>query len=156
MPRYNLNTMKNFPLPFDRVTVRAIIVRRDDGALLGVLHRKDGSYSPPGGRMEEGESPEQTVLRELEEEHITLVGRDPKWRERIAVDFFPGRGELNLWYVFLAEDVLLRDSDEILDARWLDQSQDVWYPLMREKILLAIKLYVPDMLNVDVSVLESW
>ena len=148
--------MNSFPLPFDKITVRAIIVRRDDGALLGVLHRKDGSYSPPGGRMEDGETPEQTILRELEEEHISPIGTDPKWRERIAVDYFPGRAELNLWYVFLAEDVLLRDSEEIVDARWLDQTQDVWYPLMREKILLAVKLYIPDMLNVDVSVLESW
>ena len=148
--------MKNIPLPFDRVTVRAIIVRREDGALLGVLHRKGGSYAPPGGGIKDGENPEQTVLRELEEEHIGLIGRDPKWRERLAVDYFPGRSELNIWYVFLAEDVLLRDSDEIVDARWLDQTQDVWYPLMREKILLAIKEYIPDLLNVDVSVLDSW
>lgn len=148
--------MKELILPFERVTVRAIILRRDDGALLGVLHRKDGSYAPPGGGMDPGETPEQTVLRELEEEHITLVGRDPKWRERIAVDYYHPHREMNIWYVFLADDVKLRESDEILDARWLDQTQDVWYPLMREKILLAIKEYIPDMLNVDVSVLDSW
>jgi 8-oxo-dGTP pyrophosphatase MutT (NUDIX family) len=148
--------MKDLNLPFERVTVRAIILRREDGALLGVLHRKDGSYAPPGGGMEPGETPEQTVLRELEEEFITLVGRDPKWRERIAVDYYHLHREMNIWYVFLTDDVILRETDEILDARWLDQTQDVWYPLMREKILLAIKEYIPDMLNVDVSVLDSW
>ena len=63
---------------------------------------------------------------------------------------------MNIWYVFLADDVILRESEEYLDARWLDQTQDVWYPLMREKILLTIKQYIPDMLNVDVSVLDSW
>jgi 8-oxo-dGTP pyrophosphatase MutT (NUDIX family) len=148
--------MKNYDLPFDRITARAIIVRREDGALLGVLHRKDGSYAPPGGTVEEGETPEQALLRELEEEHISLVGRDTKWRERVSVDYYPLRNELNIWYIFLAEDVILRDSEELVDARWLIQTQDVWYPLMREKILLAIKEYIPDMLNVDVSVLESW
>lgn len=106
--------------------------------------------------MEEGETAEQALLRELEEERIILVGRDPKWRERIAVDYFSGKKELNIWYLFLAEDVHTGDSDEIMDARWLDQTQDVWYPQMREKILLGIKTYIPDMLKVEVSVLDSW
>ena len=148
--------MKDLNLPFDRVTVRAIILRREDGALLGVLHRNNGMYAPPGGGMDPGEMPEQTVLRELEEEHISLVGRDPKWRERVAVDYFHPAREMNIWYVFMADDVILRETDEYVDARWLDQTQDVWYPLMRDKILLAIKQYIPDMLNVEVSVLDSW
>ncbi len=148
--------MKEFDLPFKRVTVRAIIIRRDDGALLGMLHRTDGKYSPPGGGMKKGETAEETVLRELEEEKIVITGRDPKWRERIAVDFYDKTGELNIWYIFLAEDVHIGKSEEWIDARWLDQTQDVWYPRMRERIFLAIEDYIPDMLKVEVSVLDSW
>jgi ADP-ribose pyrophosphatase YjhB (NUDIX family) len=148
--------MKDFTLPFQRVTVRAIILRRDDGALLGMLHRKDGKYSPPGGGMNKGETAEEALVRELKEENIVIIGRDPKWRERIAVDYYDQRGELNIWYIFLAEDVHIGDSDEWLDTRWVDQTQDVWYPGMREKIILAIENYIPDMLKVEVSVLDSW
>ena len=63
---------------------------------------------------------------------------------------------MNIWYIFLAEDVHIGNSEEWIDARWLDQTQDVWYPRMRERIFLAIEDYIPDMLKVVVSVLDSW
>jgi len=148
--------MKEYDLPFKRVTVRAIIIRREDGALLGMLHRKNGKYAPPGGGMKKDETAEETLLRELEEEKIVVTGHDPKWRERIAVDYYDQTGELNIWYILLAEDVHIGNSEEWVDARWLDQTQDVWYPQMRERIFLAIEDYIPDMLKVEVSVLDSW
>jgi ADP-ribose pyrophosphatase YjhB (NUDIX family) len=142
--------------PFKRITVRAIILRRADGALYGVLHLPTSSFSPPGGAIESGETTEQTLLRELEEEQIRLIAPDAGWVERIAVDYFHGKHELNIWYIFLVDDVQQGTSEEILEGRWLDQSQDVWYPGMREKIFLAIRQYLPDMLRLDVTVLESW
>lgn len=147
---------KAIKYPFQKVTARAVIVRRDDGCLFGVLHRQNGMYSPPGGAVEEGEGPEEALLRELEEEKIRLIGFDTNWRDNLAVDYFQERKELNLWYVFIADDVQMGTSDEILDARWLDQTQNVWYPNMREKILLTLKTYFPDLLKVDISVLQSW
>ena len=143
-------------LPFKKVTARAILVRREDGCLFGVLHETNGRFSPPGGAVLRGESPEEAVLRELEEEKIRLIGPDTRWRDRIAVDYFAGRKELNIWYIFLVDDVQVGESKEILDSRWLDQTQDVWYPSMREKIFLAINEHIPDLLKVEVSVLESW
>lgn len=148
--------MKNYQLPFKNITARAILVRRDDGCLFGVLHPGRKRYAPPGGHLEIGESPEEAVLRELEEESIRLIDSDAHWKERLAVDYYAGTQALNCWYIFLVEDVQIGESEEIADARWLNQSQDVWHPHMREKILLALKTYVPDMLKVDVSVLESW
>ena len=147
---------KAIKYPFEKVTARAIIVRRDDGCLFGVLHRLNGKFSSPGGAVEEGEGPEEALLRELEEEKIRLIGFDANWRDHLAVDYYHERKTLNLWYVFIADDVQVGDSDEILDARWLDQTQDVWYPNMREKILLTLKNYFPDLLKVDISVLQSW
>ena len=143
-------------LPFKKVTARAILLRREDGCLFGVLHQDNGKYSPPGGVVLQGESPERALLRELEEEKIRLIAPDTKWRERMAVDYFAGRKELNIWYIFLVDDVQVGETKEIVDARWLDQTQDVWYPSMREKIILAIDEHIPDFLKVEVSVLESW
>lgn len=142
--------------PFEKVTSRAVIVRREDGCLFGVLHRPDGKFSPPGGGVENGEAPDEALLRELEEEKIRLIGFDANWRNHLAVDYYAERKELNLWYVFITDDVQLGNSHEILEARWLDQTQDMWYPGMREKILLTLKNFYPDMLKVDVSVLQSW
>lgn len=148
--------MIEIKLPFKKVTARAILLRRKDGCLFGVLHQANGRFSPPGGMVKQGESPEEALMRELEEEKIRLIGPDSNWRERMAVDYFAGRKELNIWYIFLVDDVQVGESEEIVDGRWLDQTQDVWYPTMREKIILAIEETLPDFLKVEVSVLESW
>jgi NADH pyrophosphatase NudC (nudix superfamily) len=146
--------MENFP--FKKVTARAIIIRRRDGALLGALHRKDGKYAPLGGLVEVGETPEQALIREFDEEKVLLIGNDKAWQDRLAVDYHHEDGSLNLWYLFIVDDVQLGQNPEVLDTRWFDQTQDVWYPGMREKICLAIENYLPDLLLVHVSVLESW
>jgi ADP-ribose pyrophosphatase YjhB (NUDIX family) len=146
--------MKNFP--FKQVSARAIILRRRDGALLGALHRKDGKYAPLGGQVEEEETPEFTLMRELGEENIRLIDSLQGWENRLTVDYHHGDGSLNIWYIFIVDDVQLGENKEVLDTRWFDQTQDVWYPGMREKICLAIKKYVPDLLSVNVIVLESW
>ena len=148
--------MKNFKLPFDKVTARALILRRKDGALLGTLHKPNGKYAPPGGAIKRGEEPEAVLLRELEEEKILLLNPDSKWQERLTVDYFHGKRSLNLWYLVMVDDVQLGEAEEFNDTRWLDQTQDVWYPGMREKILLAIEQHIPDLMRVHVSVLESW
>jgi len=148
--------MRSENLPFDQITARAIILRRKDGALLGALHRKNGKYALLGGMVEEGETPEDALMRELDEENVRLVDNLQGWEKRLSVDYYDGDSSLNLWYVFIVDDVQLGENEEVLDTRWFDQTQDVWYPGMREKICLAIKNYVPDLLFVDVSVLESW
>lgn len=148
--------MRSENLPFIQITARAIILRRKDGALLGALHRENGKYALLGGMVEEGETPEDALMRELDEENVRLVDNLQGWENRLSVDYYDGDSSLNLWYIFIVDDVQLGENEEVLDTRWFDQTQDVWYPGMREKICLAIKNYVPDLLCVDVSVLESW
>ncbi len=148
--------MENRKFPFKLTTARAIIIRKKDGALLGALHRPDGRYALLGGAIEEGETPEEALIRELEEEKILLIDEDKGWEKRLAVDYFQGDNSLNFWYLVTVEDVQIGENEEVVDTRWFDQTQDVWYPGMREKICLAIEQTLPDLLRVHVSVLESW
>jgi ADP-ribose pyrophosphatase YjhB (NUDIX family) len=143
---------KSVELPFSRVSARAIIVRRADGALIGVVHHRNARCALPGGVLDDGESAEQTVARELREENITLLGDDGGWRERMAVDYYPGYRELALWYVFVVDDADIGPCDETVEARWVQQAEDVWYPLVRERILLALQSFAPDLVRQRVRV----
>jgi hypothetical protein len=42
-------TRKSISLPFTRVSARAIVVRRKDGAVLSALHHNHGKYALQGG-----------------------------------------------------------------------------------------------------------
>ena len=93
---------KSVDLPFKRVSARAIIVRRRDGCVLGTLHRQGGRFAFPGGAVEDGESTLKAVQRELAEENIVLV--DPEWLSEIAIDYYEGFQELNVWHLVVVED----------------------------------------------------
>ncbi len=140
---------KRVSLPFTHLSSRAIIIRRKDGAILGALHRPDGKYALPGGAIDDGESAESALVRELDEEGIDLIGNDECWRERLVVDYFDGYNELCLWYLFLVDGVEIRKDDELLDVRWISQDEDPWYPENREKFLMAVKRYLPGQINLN-------
>ena len=135
---------KTVTLPFTHLTVRCVIIRRSDGAVLGALHRPDGRFAFPGGALKDGETPDVALERELEEEGIRILGDDPSWRERLVVDHFPGYNELALWYLRLADDVDLADSDELLEIRWVTNDQDPWYPGIQEKLRTHLQLFFPE------------
>ncbi|MCJ7717935.1 MAG: NUDIX hydrolase [Anaerolineales bacterium] len=140
---------KSISLPFTHVSSRAIILRRKDGAILGALHRPNGKYALPGGAIDDGESAEDALQRELQEEGIRLIGSDERWRERLSVDYYDGYKELSLWYVFLVDDAETEMNEEILEFKWIRQEEDLWYPYVREKILLNLLQYVPDLVNIN-------
>lgn len=130
-------------LPFKRVSSRAIIIRRKDAAILGTLHRQGGRYALPGGALEDGESTLDAVLRELEEENIYLVEPDKSLETTFAVDYFDGYGELSVWHFFPVDDAHVGESQENIESRWISQDEDVWYPYMREKLLMEISRHLP-------------
>ena len=138
---------KTVKLPFTHLSARAIIIRRQDGAILGALHRPGGKYALPGGAIDDGESSESALVRELHEEGIKLIGSDDSWPERLAVDYFSGYNELCLWYLFIVDSVELNKDEELLDVRWISQEEDSWYPGNREKFLLALGHYLPRHIN---------
>ncbi len=141
---------KTVKLPFTHLSAMVIIIRRQDGAILGALHRTGGKYALPGGAIgaiDDGESSESALVRELEEEGIKLIGSDVGWQERLAVDYFSGYSELCLWYLFLVDGVELSEDEELLDVRWISQEEDPWYPGNKEKFLLALGRYLPRYIN---------
>ena len=138
---------KVIDLPFKRACARALIIRRVDGAILGTLHREGGRFAPPGGSIEDGESSAQAVMRELTEENFTLIEPDTDWENRVAVDYFDGYRELGVWHIFHVEDVSIGGSEENIKSRWVQQDEDVWYPYMHERIILAINRFLPELAN---------
>jgi len=134
---------KTIELPFSRVGARAVILRISDKAILGVLHRPDGKFAPPGGAVEDNETSADAILRELAEEEINLIGSDNNWGSRIHLHYYEGYKVLSIWYLFLVEEVELGDSEEIIEAKWIHQGENVWYPWMREHISIMIKKYLP-------------
>lgn len=95
---------------------RATAVVRRDGMLLLVQERGFRHFSLPGGGLQHGESPEEAVARELEEETgLRAVSLTPLPQCRTS-DIY------NTYHVFevLAEGVLRVDPVELSGARWWD------------------------------------
>lgn len=145
---------KTVELPFGRISTRAIIIRERDLAVLGTLHRQGGKYAPPGGALEHGENTAEGVARELKEENIQLIDPDPNWRDTFTVDYFPGYQELSIWYIIPVEDAVVGDCEENIDTRWLSQSEDIWYPFLRETIILALSRLAPELTDQALAVVE--
>ena len=139
-------------LPFRRASARALVVRSRDGALLGALHREGGRYALPGGAFEDGETSAEAILRELEEENIKLIDPDSEWESRIAVDYYGGYRELSIWHIIEVEEVIVGESEENVDCRWVQQDEDVWHPFMRERLLLILSRNLPDQIKMKIIV----
>jgi 8-oxo-dGTP pyrophosphatase MutT (NUDIX family) len=141
---------KSVNLPFRKISARALIIRRKDGFIIGTLHRKNGKYALPGGALENGESTEQAVRRELAEENFKLIS--PEWETRVFVDYFDGFGELSVWHIIIVDDVEIGFSEENIKSRWVGQEEDVWYPFMHERILLTLNNYLPELCKAKIEV----
>jgi 8-oxo-dGTP pyrophosphatase MutT (NUDIX family) len=141
---------KSVNLPFTRISARGLIIRRKDGFIIGTLHRKNGRYALPGGAVEDGESTEQAVRRELTEENFNLIS--PEWEPKVDVDYFDGYGELSVWHIIIVDNVEIGLSEENVESRWVTQEEDVWYPFMQERIILAINRYLPELCKTKIMV----
>jgi 8-oxo-dGTP diphosphatase len=98
-----------------------------DGArMLLVDHKNAGLWLPPGGHVESGEHPRETVVREIREE----LGFEPA--HEIAaplmvtctttVGLTAGHTDVSLWYVVHVgkDQGLTHDAGEFNDVRWFD------------------------------------
>lgn len=89
-------------------------------------HKKADSWIAPGGHIDAGELPEETLLREIAEEMgitVTLPELSPPFLLTQTLIDKPGqpcRVHFEVWYVFetMRRDFTL-DADEFYDAEWL-------------------------------------
>ena len=97
-----------------------MVIRRDDRFLMirRAAHLEDapGHWTPAGGRVEPGESQEQTVVREIAEE-VGLAVRAERWLcDMVSED---GRYRLNWWSAELISGDAHAACDEVDEVRWV-------------------------------------
>lgn len=99
----------------------ALIYDKDDEKVL-MVNNKGSGWSLPGGAVEHGETLEQAVIRETEEETSLTIGV----QKIIAVNetFFKEKGHHALFITFKAEvldgEISIQDKEEILEIKWVD------------------------------------
>ena len=84
---------------------------------------KEITLELPAGKLNEGETPEQTAIRELEEEGGIIAGRVKK-----LFDVYPTPAYTNeIIRIYQAEDIkegaVNLDEDEFLSAVWMDKKE---------------------------------
>ncbi len=100
-----------------------VVIVKNDKVLL-VQQRKEsakGLWSYPGGQVEDGETAEQAVVREVKEElGIDLIDYSPLKTYSITTP--RGELEINTFIGELTGDITLKD-DELMAYDWFDMSQ---------------------------------
>jgi ADP-ribose pyrophosphatase YjhB (NUDIX family) len=121
--------MKSLP----RAASSAILER--DGRFLLVLRRNPPSadmYAFPGGRAEEGETPDQTALRELAEE-TGIVARSPRLFQTYDLKTHAEDGTIASHF-FLSVFLVDADTDAVAEAA--DDAAGIgWYTLQEIRVL---------------------
>lgn len=101
----------------------ALVYRVERGKikLLMLRHRKGGHWSFPKGHVEEGETEEETALREVKEEtglDITLI---PGFRQRVEFSVRPGVNKEVIYFLgHTSQRFFRRQVEEIREIRWMD------------------------------------
>ena len=112
------------------VALKALIER--DGKILLVENARDLKWQLPGGRMDTGESPEETLQREIREE-LSIETKPVSVFS--AGTFKNSKGEEHLYLVYRCEfagnkDDIQIDEKEVKSFRWIDKkkldSLDIW------------------------------
>jgi 8-oxo-dGTP diphosphatase len=113
----------------------------DNGKALLVQQRKQsafGLWGLPGGHVEEGETPEQAVLREVQEE-LGLVLTDVNLLETYTLNASEGELEMRTYVGSINGGVALND-DELMAYGWfsLDSLKDMQHKLRTLGVLERI------------------
>ncbi|HIC96409.1 TPA: NUDIX hydrolase [Candidatus Bipolaricaulota bacterium] len=134
-------------LSLPRVVVEGVTVR--GGKILLVKAKRGylkGRWNLPGGFVGYGESPEEAVKREVEEE----IGARCATGRLLGVESFIGESSYSHWFMFFYEMHLLEQvkefrpaADEIAEVRWFPLQEAIELigsPVMRKKVREIYKL----------------
>jgi 8-oxo-dGTP pyrophosphatase MutT (NUDIX family) len=100
----------------------------DGDSILLVDHINAQLWLPPGGHVEPGEHPRETVVRELKEELGFVAARDIEQPLMVTctttVGLSAAHVDVSLWYVVAADrnQSIRFDEEEFAGARWLMRS----------------------------------
>ncbi|MFD2762407.1 NUDIX hydrolase [Lentibacillus juripiscarius] len=105
-----------------RVDVAYALIHDKNNEKVLMVNNRGSGWSLPGGAVEHGETLEQAVIREAEEETSLTV----EVQNIIAVNeaFFKERGHHAIFITFKAEiidgEASIQDKEEILEIEWID------------------------------------
>ncbi|MEG1774457.1 MAG: NUDIX domain-containing protein [Oscillospiraceae bacterium] len=89
--------------------------------LLLLRHRHGGHWSFPKGHVEDGESEEQTALREIREETGLSVSLRDSFRHAVEYSPKPGVQKQVVYFLGLAgNEKVVRQIEEISEIRWIE------------------------------------
>ena len=125
-----------------RKAVRCYLIKNDKIIVTKYKepNKKAGYYEIPGGKIEEGELPEQTAIREMQEETGIIV-KDLKNKGNLTIEYPDRKFE---FVVFLADDYQWQPLQfEENTSEWIDINE----LLQKEKILSSIQLLKKEYIN---------
>lgn len=125
-----------------RKAVRCYLIKNDKIVVTkyNEPNKKAGYYEIPGGKIEEGELPEQTAIREIQEETGIIV-KNLKNKGNLTIEYPDRKFE---FVVFLADDYQGKPLQfEDNSSAWID----INHLLQKEKILASIQLLKKEYIN---------
>lgn len=135
VPLHSLQRME-----YPGVAIGVLVFNHDGNILLGKRKGElgNGEYSLPGGKVDFGETPYQTAIREVKEETNLEFMTNPcdklQFTGQVTNDYFPAREKhyITLYYSGTAanpEDLKVMEPDKIEEWAWYDWfnlPQPIW------------------------------
>lgn len=128
------------------IVVSALIVTRKNDAgqteILNVLAHNKDKYGFPGGKLDEGETPEQAVIRETEEE-LGAIPTNIEYKDTFTALTPDGRGiEMHVFTGRVSSNIA--PNNEIAELHWLtyeqmDARHDLLTPMTIEYVMPLLK-----------------
>lgn len=93
------------------------------------LHKKAQLWLPPGGHIEEGETPEEATIRECREElgiPARFLDSKPLFASSVLTQNLPDpHTDVAFWFVLISasQETITIDKNEFSDSRWFDIDQ---------------------------------